>query len=443
MRQFATPPTTRLRRLAARVGAILGAGLFLSACTTFAPTENRVGEINKNASDYTAQATLLNLARAKLDEPLTFVSITGLDGTNSISGTAGFGGFALGPHLHTAPRSFLLGPDSLTRSGSNTFHVSVVDDPASFVALLSPVTPATIGFFNNQGYPRELLFFLFVDRVREIVPGAGTAPAKVTDYVNDPTEALASADHPHPFGEFQGLLGSLLDAGLSAQLDVTALPTGRALPKSKLCFDPMAPRPNFHGTKALKISEAASCDGVDWLETVAAAGAGGGSSAGGPTLVPAPDGSAWLTLPGQDKVAHVTVTGLVATFDLPKAKEKPKQLPLTAFPLIDSDGIKYQVYTRSVYGVYAYLGALLQANHGRGTDIDNLLKADGSGYGGMLHITSDKAGCFTEVDYRGTHYCIPQGASNTKRVFALLHQLQELNTAPSNAPTTLTVTNVP
>jgi hypothetical protein len=96
-----------------------------------------------------------------------------------------------------------------------------------------------------------------------------------------------------------------------------------------------------------------------------------------------------------------------------------------------------------VYGVYAYLGALRRGVGGRPTDISNLLKLDADGKGGILDITATRGDCFAAIDYEGRHYCVPQRADNTKRLFNLLHQLQEISTAPSNAPTTLTVTNVP
>jgi hypothetical protein len=54
---------------------------------------NQTGEeINRNAADYANNAALLNVVRASLSEPLTFVAITGPDGTDPASGTIGLPG---------------------------------------------------------------------------------------------------------------------------------------------------------------------------------------------------------------------------------------------------------------------------------------------------------------------------------------------------------------
>ena len=83
---------------------------------------------------------------------------------------------------------------------------------------------------------------------------------------------------------------------------------------------------------------------------------------------------------------------------------------------------------------YDYIGAMLRNN----TDIDNL-QPDGAGNNtGMVRVIPS-GDCFASVSYRNVHYCVPVDAGRTKRLFALLHQLQQLNTAPSNTPTTLTI----
>src|SRR5690348_3067412 len=113
--------------------------LSLLGCTSFDPLDNRAENFNLSATDYSNNAILLNVIRASLLEPLTFVTITSVDGTGSASGNLGLPTISFGPHLSTSPRAFSFGPNSATRSNSNTFHVSVVNDPASFTALLAPV----------------------------------------------------------------------------------------------------------------------------------------------------------------------------------------------------------------------------------------------------------------------------------------------------------------
>jgi hypothetical protein len=431
----------------------------VAGCATFPPEDGRVGEINKSAGSYADQAILLNVIRAERYEPLSFVTVTGLDGTNSLQGSLGFGGFTLGPHPVTVMRDFLLGPDSISRTGSNTFHVSVVDDPASYVALMSPVTPATTAFFINQGYPRELLFFLMVDHLRKTTPGPDGGPAKVEVFRNDPSQ-------PEEFGKFIGEMSTMLARGLTAEIDVTSVPSGRAMPKSALCFDASLPPPAFLNEAAGRPPADEPCKDAKWIEadqsssavSGGAAGSGAQSGKGGsptpggdassasPPLISASDGSLWVWLSDGNKVRHLTPGKPPEDFVIPapKAPTPPKpSAPLTSFPLNAAGGVTYEVYTRSVFGIYAYLGALGRGNGDRRTDIDNLLPKDGSNYGGILNIIERGTTCFTQISYEDRNYCVPSDANNTKFVFNLLHQLQELNTAPSNAPTTLTVTTIP
>lgn len=449
------------------------AAVFVAACTAFDPLDQTGPTINRSATDYANDAILLNIVRASLSEPLTFVTITGLDGTQSATGSLGLPSITFGWHAATAPRTYTFGPNSVGRTNSNTFHVSVVDDPASFTALLAPLNPAVLAFFIQQGYPRELLFFLFTERLRKVETDETGKVTKVDqEWANNPSDNTVG-------GKFQTFLNkmvNLLLKGLTAETDATTVPTGRTFPPTKLCIDPKIERPNFaisigDKTKKKLEQEADSCESSDWIQTQGggSTGAAGGTSPSGGAggagetsmMAVGPDHSLWVAVGGENEIVRITpgADGTLAIskpIPLPKpSKPKPKYGPLIAYPLedisVDPSGTKtvehYQLFMRSTYGVYDYVGALLHKN----TDIDNLLQKDESGYGGMVNVipprdvTSQKAteSCFADVDYRGTHYCVPDKADRTKRLFSLLHQLQELNTAPSNAPTTLTVTTVP
>jgi hypothetical protein len=465
---------------------------WLDACSTFDPLDQRGETINRNATDYANDATLLNVIRAKLMEPLTFITITGLDGTQSAMGTLGFSGITLGPHQHTSPHTFIFGPNSATRSNTNTFHISVVDDPASFTALLTPVNPALIAFFVSQGYPRELLFFLFTDRLREVKKENGKITEVIAEYDNTPGKE---------FGPFIDKMSNLLNQGLVAQIDVTNMPTGRGLPPSKLCMDPTARPPAFGS--AVRPSPpppggGALCDEAPWIQAQPAAGTAAPAAASGAAPSPmtvAADGTLWVLLSNQNKVVRLSSDGKTTSYELPQPPAPAKHPPSVAFEFDDGFGHHYQLFTRSTYGAYEYVGTLLREG-----DIANLLQPDESDYGGIVYVMPPRQtfiyemparqapsggptpsspvaangnspknpatgnpvqgqplassmakreaaaramGCFAEVGYRDIDYCVPNTASHTKQLFALLHQLQELNTAPSNAPTTLTVTPVP
>jgi hypothetical protein len=71
----------------------------------------------------------------------------------------------------------------------------------------------------------------------------------------------------------------------------------------------------------------------------------------------------------------------------PSARSKSSQTPplvapLAAFEFDDGYGDRYQLFTRSTYAAYQFVGALLR----NGTDIDNLLPPAGSGSKGLVDV---------------------------------------------------------
>lgn len=203
------PPRACVR--AARLGFLLIlCAMFASACSSFDPLDQRGETINRNATDYANDATLLNVVRAKLSEPLAFVTITGLSGTQSATGSFGFSGVTFGPHVNTSPRAFTFGPNSVGRTNTNVVNISVVDDPASFAALLAPMNPAMLAFFINQDYPRDLLFFLFISEIREMqVDAKGHETGVVLHtYENKPVGGNVPANST--FGSFLTTIANLL-----------------------------------------------------------------------------------------------------------------------------------------------------------------------------------------------------------------------------------------
>ena len=425
----------RLGRLVVGMALVLAS----SACTAFDPLDNTGETLNRNTTDYANDAVLLNVVRSKLQEPLSFISITSITGSSSISGSLGFSGFTLGP-TKAAP-TYVFGPNSASRANSNTFNVSVVDDPASFAALLAPVNPALLAFFINQGYPRELLFFLFTDRLRQVEEDAkGNVSRVVAEYFNDPDQ-----NNPSVFGQFISTMSTLLNLGLVAEIDITSTPTGRALPPSKLCIDPAFKPPAFsQGARRPPPPPANSpalCENTPWIvsRSAGAAAAGSGSSGGGSvsSMVATRDGTLWAALGASNEIVRITPNGRMNSFSLPsppKPSRRPATPGLAAFEFDDGQGHHFQLFTRSTYGAYNYIGALLR-NH---TDIDNLLQPDSSSYRGIIQMVRSGPDCFAEIRYHGEPYCVPSDAVRTKRIFALLHQLQQLNTAPSNAPAAIT-----
>jgi hypothetical protein len=184
----------------------------------------------------------------------------------------------------------------------------------------------------------------------------------------------------------------------------------------------------------------ALCDYAPWISAKSAGAAGGGTSVAGgasgglSSLVVASDGTLWTTLGASTEIVRIAPDGSTRNFVLPKSSKQPGDAGLVAFGFDDTQGHHFQLFTRSTYGAYRYLGALLHNN----ADVKNLLKEDSSGYGGIIKVVPSASACFAEITYRNEPYCVPQNAEHTKQVFGLLHQLQQLNTAPANAPAAIT-----
>ena len=107
--------------------------------------------------------------------------------------------------------------------------------------------------------------------------------------------------------------------------------------------------------------------------------------------------------------------------------------PRPTYELCLDGRIKVQILLRSAFGVYQFLGKLLARNSEIGlyTGLDSDKK--------LLTISHDTNYCFVHVSYSGEHYCVPNTANNTKKIFAVLRQLVALNTPYANQPATLTV----
>jgi hypothetical protein len=422
----------------------------LAGCTTFDPLDQRGETVNRNAADYADNAILLNIIRATRQEPLTFLTITGLDGTESATATGGLPTLTLGPK---GPGNYGFGPNSVGRGNSNTYHASVVDDPASFAALMAPVNPAVIAFLMRQGYTTPLLFFLLTSEIREVQvdPVSGEVLATLNDYIGDPS-------NESQYGNFIGKMASLLVDGLVAQVDATAFPAGKVLPASRLCMDAAAKPPVFAAeikTRKSPALDPALCERTAWIEadttsSGSASGSGGdaGQAAGLTSLGVTRDGSLWAEVAAKDQLIRVTPDGKVIQVNLPKALTPvapPKRAThLAAFEFQDSTGRHYQIFLRSTYGAYSFIGSFYRANH----SFKNLLPVDGAGSSSLIDLTvGQTTDCFAEAAYRGRNYCIPQEADNSKQLFTVLHMLQQLQTtemakSPSEKLSRATIANI-
>jgi hypothetical protein len=134
----------------------------LAACSVADQYSGRAVGYNVEAEQAQQQALLLNIVRASMGRPMQFTSVQTITGTASVMASGGLLTIPFGPHIAGTPNT-----GSLTGSvsGGPTFTVPVLDTQEFYQGILSPIPGQILDLYLNSGYPRELIFSLFVERI--------------------------------------------------------------------------------------------------------------------------------------------------------------------------------------------------------------------------------------------------------------------------------------
>ena len=355
--------------------------------------DNRVARYDISAERARDEMILTNIIRASLAEPLAFVQLGQVTGVNTSSATIGLPSLVLGPALPTAAARTVQSqsvfgadagttgftPNSTTISGSTTFNVTPSESKDFYLGLLTTVEPDTLAFFTQQGIARELLFYLFTDKIIEEKAGV------VQQLPNDPLD-------PN-FEKFQYYVTLAMRYGLSRSRSLGA----KAAP-----------------AKAKKGKDAAEDDST-----------------------PAPTPQWRLCF---DKTYREA--GLPAAGNVPLCGSKEKLSNQRMVTFVDKKGetVRLQVLPRSTFAIFQFLGHIVAAQENGRIKLES---AEAIGHPPLdddrLFVVNEGTGgaCFLAVNYAGRNYCVPQeGARNTKRILGLLAQLIALNTSLRAIPIT-------
>ena len=382
----------------------------ISGCSTIDPVDGRAITVNNSVNEYVNDATLMNIVRAANHEPMTFLALSQVQGHNTISGTLGIPTEYIGPHQTLTQKLQTFGPNSLSRSASNDFTLNAIDDQNTYAALYSPVTPASLALLIGQGYPREFLFKLLVERIRIWVPNGNRlfdGSVAATDgwhtYINSARRPIDEEKRTIPnelsSDQFNLIVDQLINEGLTIQYNPSAgifAVDATSVPNYKICFDsegvggiyPQKRRNRFSDNKlSLEKAESgdADCDS---------------------------DKMNWST----------TATGPVAT---------PSGYRV---PLIKNG--KVEIHFRSIYGTYRFISEFVYPDVASPDRIFIPIKGaqeEGEDNSLIQVNISNKSSSFARVKYGGQNYIVPDNAYNTKNAFAVLHQLVQLYSKPSNA----------
>jgi len=211
----------------------------LSGCAVVDHFDDRLGRYDLEAAQARDEMILTNVIRASKAEPLSFVQLGQMSGTTSAQTTLGLPGIALGPQSPTYPglKDVVFGAfagtgsgfvgNSANMQGSTNFQATPSETKDFYRGLLQEVEPRTLSLFIQQGIAREVLFYLFTDRIIEI---KGSAKRELR---NDPLDP--------DFPQFRRYVALAMNYGLASEM--TSKPSDDAKKQRperwRLCFNPL------------------------------------------------------------------------------------------------------------------------------------------------------------------------------------------------------------
>jgi hypothetical protein len=427
---------------------LLVGGLFaglLSACAVVDPVDSRFDTVTRSLARARDEAIFLNLIRASQNYPLAFATIANVTPTMTNTSSLALPSFSFGPPncLPTALPALTrscsfptgipgasVGVNNSTASNqtaiSTNFNVSSQETGSFYTGFLKPIDLTILDYFIRQGYPRELLFWLFTESFEYQLPGQPPL-----GYHYDPPADLGCdpADKKHR------------------------------------CFLDWIHNAAFSGlTVEEKTQERASSGG--------AGGGGGGGGGGGskpttftyarfcfnyvlareamalapPSLVRQANGDLDVT---ENEIFRGPLACGSPTWHPETTATDPQQdiLPLT----FRNGTVQFRIIPRSAYGVFNFLGKLMKLEkagyepHTYPPVDPRHYPAIRSGVGDMpprlatisehnlIDVVQGYDGkCFVHTWFEDGEYCVPETATTTKQIFGLLSQLIAIQTAAAD-----------
>jgi hypothetical protein len=406
-----------------RCSGLLCVAIVVTACTTLGALEDRAAQINVKSANYSASAIFYNVLRATFAEPLNFVSLTAVTGHGTASASIGLPTITFGT---PAQKLYSFGPNSISGSEADDFNISIIDDPASFAALARPIDPATVGFFINQFFNRDQLLFLAIAKI-DVTDLRGST----TTYYNEPWSGDVTLGRYgldlERFPDFYQLLQWYLHLGLTVVVDQGYVPQPNKTGTAVFCFNPKLPgNPDLSPSNKFAISSRVttyrgSCPTQEAMNA--------------------------SPVPKEKQPTSEIKKGNATTINIQvNAQSSPSNESVPIWSFDDPLGARAHIYLRSVFGMYRYLGELVNL-HEAGA-LKSLKDYPGGVFSGgsefeMLALTHDALGCWASVTYHGRFWCVPEVALQTKRTFQILQQLFKFYASPSNQTVTPTVRTTP
>jgi len=421
--------------LRALVAGAFCAGL-LSACAIVDPVDSRYDTVSRSLAKGRDDAIFLNLIRASHDYPLAFTTISNVTPSATNTSTLGLPSFLEGPagalsttsatiqsFPSTVGRDFIFGNTTASNATavSTNFSVSTEETGSFYQGFLKPIDLITLDYFIRQGYPLELLFWLFADSFQFGPPGP-----QAIGYFYSPPVTYGCPKTP--------LLGK------------------------HLCFKEWVKIAVLSGltVEEQTIQKSGSSKGQGESNR-----GGGGQRGPETTIVPRFCFSPLLVHKaelemGPEETARVG--GLLRSLFNPanarpicgtpwNAEAQAKLPQPDNFKLTPSPGLEFRIVPRSAYGVFEFLGALMKVERQNLSPLPSayippnafedesgppLLSTTAFDKRLITIVADSNERCFSHTWFYDGDYCVPESATNTKRIFSLLSQLIAIETTATD-----------
>jgi hypothetical protein len=419
------------------------AGL-LGGCALVDPVDRRYDTIGRSLAKARDESIFLNLVRASHDYPLAFTTIANVTPTMTNTSSFGLPTFSSGPPnciLATLPGSTRTCsfpstvPGAATIFGSTTasdstaistnFNVATQETGSFYDGFLKPIDLQTLDYFIRQDYPRELLFWLFADSFQ--LSGPGTPDL---GYQYQPPVTYGCPERDKRQMCFREWVWVAVLTGLTVEEKTIEKPESGGGAGSDDSGKSGSSGGGSHGPgKAETIVVARFCFS-DVLRHQAEVQMGRAKA----TELTAK----YLNLGFSTSPKCGTWSDAQAQAD--SEKPQPDTFNFNVGPL------KFRVVPRSAYGVFEFLGTVIKMEtQGLGpspnaylpqpgeqgeTAPPTLLTTDDQP---LIDVAMNGGGdCFSHTWFYDGDYCVPQSATNTKRIFSLLAQLIAIETQASD-----------
>ena len=178
------------------------AALALSGCVSAGQISRRTVNYNVAVESARSEMLLLNVLRARERRPMVFTGLTHITGSVRAEARLGVDG-SVGEN---AAKNANLSP-SVGVVDSPSFDIAVLDSQEFTRGIMTPITFELIEYFWDQGFVREVLLYLGVERIDVLCSSEG-APRGLQ---NDPRAPS--------FAAFRALLESIADSGRWEMID--------------------------------------------------------------------------------------------------------------------------------------------------------------------------------------------------------------------------------